>query len=279
MPDPVLSYRSDSRYRVGLNGAKIAYQPIIMLKQQHMKWFKLIAALLTVLALAAVGTAWMMFQHIPDWYRPARVPPEQEQMVRDDITATYDSLNIGMNESTQSFDHRFTQDQINAWLAMLERMWPNSRKWLPPEMTDPQIAIDPEGIRLAITYRYQDIRTVLNAQFHAIADTDGITLRLLGVYAGSLPMPNARVQKLLTQIDTNVISDEKRTISPLQDRPMPPLATLFDGIRLPNDYVWENGKKPFRITQLTFEPGELIVKFDPLPRRETVEFKSWAYPD
>jgi len=249
-----------------------------MLKQKRTQWLKRIVIGLALLALAVLGTAWMMFQHIPDFYRPAQVPPEHEQAVRDNITATYDSLNIGLNESLQPFDHRFGQDQINAWLAMLERMWPNSRKWLPQTMSNPQIAIDPEGIRLAITYRYRDVRTVLSARFRASADKEGLALQLLGVYAGSLPMPNSQIRHLLSKIDTNALPVAKHGVIQIQDRSLPALASLFEGIRVPNTWMWENGEKPFRITRLKFEPGALVVTFEPLPHN-TMRFRSWAHPD
>lgn len=241
-----------------------------MPKQKRAKWFKRIAIISAVMAVAGLGTAWMMFQHIPDWYRPVQVPPEYEQAVRDDVTGTYDRLNRGLNESQRLFDHRFSQDQINAWLAMRERMWPYSRKWLPAAMSNPQIMIDREGFRLAVTYHDRGIRTVLNAQFQAHADRDGITLKLVRVAAGSLPMPHSQIRQLLAKIDAGAWPAGKRVDGQLQDCPLPALSDLFDGARFPNTWIWENGEKPFRITQLQFEPGELVVTFEPLPLQTSV---------
>ena len=235
-----------------------------MWTQQRAKWFKRIAIVSAAVALAALGAAWMMFQHIPNWYRPLQIPPEYEQAVRDDAAWTYESLNGGLNKSPRPFEHRFSQDQINAWLAMRERMWPNSRKWLPGSMSDPQVAIDAEGFRVAVTYRHRGVQTVLNALFQAHADTDRITLQLVRVAAGSLPMPPSQIQRLLARIDTRGWTLEKRVASQLQDHPLPALTGLFEGVRFPNAWIWDNGK-PFRITRLQCEPGELVVTFEPLP--------------
>jgi len=220
-----------------------------------------------LVAAAGLGTAWMMFQHIPDWYHPLQVPPDRVQAVRDDFVVTFDSLSEGLNKSKRPFDYRFSQDQINAWLATRERMWPNSRKWLPRSMSDPQVVIDREGFRLAVAYRHRSIRTVLSARFQAHADADGITVRLVRMAAGSLPMPASRIRSLLAIVDARDWPAGSRVDSQLQDRPLPALSGLFEGVTFPNAWIWHNGKQPFRITRLRFEPGELVVTFEPLPRQ------------
>jgi len=192
------------------------------------------------------------------------------QAVRDDFVGTFDSLSEGLNKSRRPFDHHFSQDQINAWLASRERMWPNSRKWLPRSMSDPQVVIDREGFRLAVAYRHRSIRTVLNARFQAHADADGITVRLVRVAAGSFPMPSSRIRRLLAMMDARAWPAGRRVDSQLQDRPLPALRGLFEGVTFPNAWIWQNGKQPFRITRLRFEPGELVVTFEPLPRQIAV---------
>jgi len=245
-----------------------------MLKRRRVKWFKRIAIAAILVAGAGLGTAWMMFQHIPAWYRPVQVPPEYEQAVKDDFLRTQDNLREGLNASPHPFEYHFRQDQINAWLAKRDELWEffhrKSRKWLPPSMSDPQVAIDPEGFRLAVTYRHRDVQTVLSAQFHASADTNGITLKLVQVAAGSLPIPSSRIQRLLARIDTHDWDLKKHTAKQSRDCPSPTLTDLFEGIHLPNAWTWQEGQRTFRIIQLRFEPGELVVTFEPLPRQIAV---------
>ena len=101
-----------------------------------------------------LGTGWLMFQHIPSWYRPLQIAPADVQSVRDDLVITVDQLSESMVKSNTQFERRFTQEQINAWLTILEKIWPASRNWLPAQLTEPFISIDKDAIRLAATYRH-----------------------------------------------------------------------------------------------------------------------------
>jgi len=244
-----------------------------MNRRTRVRWIKRLVVTATVLAASAVVTAWMMFQHIPAWYQPIQVLPDDVDPVKDDFIATIDGLSKLLNESQEPFEYRLTQEQINAWLAVRKEIWPLSRKWLPPSLEDPMIVLDPDGLRLAVLFRRRSLQAVVSARFRVRATSDGLLLHLAEVTGGDLPLPRSQVRKVLARLDRDLWPGGRTVHSPLGNRPLPPLSDLPDGMRLPNEWIWPNGKRPFRITRITFEPGAVRITFHPLPRSVLQRFR------
>lgn len=232
--------------------------------QRWWKWGALAAATVLVVALVA---CWLMFQHIPAWYHPLEIPPEQVQSVRDDFVGTFDRLSELLNTSPGPFEFRLRQDQVNAWLVSREQMWPESRRWLPPQIADPQVIVDQGGVRLGATFRHGSVRAVLGARFEVHAGQGGVSVRLAGVSAGSLPVPGSKVRELLAMVDARNWPAGRRVHGQLDDRPLPALVGLYEGVIFPNAWIWQNGRQPFKITRFTCEPAEIVMTFEPLPRQ------------
>jgi len=207
----------------------------------------------------AMVTIWLMFQHIPAWYQPPAIGPQELRAIHDDLKGTVDQLTGYLINSPEAFERRFTQEQINQWLSAREAIWPLSRKWLPEMLTNPFVSIEPDGIRLATTFRKGGLQSVLNARFTAEVSPRGIELRLVKVALGSLPVPSFVVRDQLDRLDEQLKAGAGDNGSAKEG-----LAGLFRGIVLPNKYVWPNGKKPFRIIGLRFESGTCIATFEPL---------------
>ena len=72
------------------------------------------------LLVGGVVTGWLLFQHIPAWYRPVEIPPAELQRVRNDLVRTSDLLAEALKEPRGPFKFRVTQDQVNAWLSARE---------------------------------------------------------------------------------------------------------------------------------------------------------------
>lgn len=220
----------------------------------------------TLITVAVFVTIWLMFQHIPGWYRPVAISPDDLQRVRDDLLGTFDVLGEWLVNVEEPFTHRFTQDQINAWLAARQDMWPGAGDWLPRGLADPFVRIDAQGFRLAATYRSRGIQAIVSARFVARADEQGVFLQLVEISGGSLSIPKSWIRDDLAALDAGHWPAGRRVGSQLDDRPLPALSGLLDGVILPNGWIWENGKQPFRIVALQFEPGVMRVTFDPLER-------------
>ena len=228
------------------------------------RW-RLILALLAGVLVVGATTGWLMFQHIPGWYRPRSVAPADFQRVRDDLETTQDLLSEWLIKADGPFELRFGQDQINDWLTVRAEVWPRSLEWLPPSLTDPFVHLDTGSIRVAATHHDDDgLATVVSVQMAAGADDNGINLQLLEVAAGALAVPESWIQRELAALDASDWPVGGRAKHQLDDRPLPALAGLFDGIVLPNAWIWWNAEKPFRIIRIHCEPGALFVTFEPL---------------
>jgi len=107
-----------------------------------------IAAGTAAALVVALLAAWLALRHVPAWYRPVAVPPDQLQRVRDSVTEAFrdvsDRIVVG-----QSFDRTFTAEQLTEWLVARADIWPEAGGWLPPWLRDPVIAFEPGRIILA----------------------------------------------------------------------------------------------------------------------------------
>ncbi len=232
-------------------------------------WVKRILAGLVLLGALAICVLWMMVQHIPSWYRPVHVPRHDDSVDRiwNDLLRTQEVLALWMVNTDEPFEHTFTQDQINAWLAIREDKWPLAREWLPPEVSDPFLHINEHGFRVAVTYREGQLRTVLNLGLRVEADEHRIHAQVLDVAAGSLSVGAGWFRDELADLDRDRWPAGDTFKYQLGDRPLPKLTDLLTGADFPNGLLesWDV-KRPFRITRIRCEPGKAVVTFEPLPR-------------
>lgn len=202
----------------------------------------------------------MLFQHIPAWYTPAQVPAADLQGIKDDLVRSEDSFSASMN-AEGIFEFRLTQDRLNAWLAAREQIWPEAQHWIPPMMDAPFIAFEPGRILLAGTVQLGGIQTVLSASVHLGIDDQGVAIRLAGVTGGSLPVPDSLVREQLRQLDAR---RPRRTEAATS---LPSAEELLAGTHVPAEFVWWNGKRPFRVRGIQVERGAITFRIEPLPRR------------
>src|SRR5689334_11306998 len=125
------------------------------------KWrLKRWIALAAVLLVLAVVCGWLLFQHIPGWYRPVAIAPGEVDRIKNEITTQQQWFSDSLQTSRDVFQFVLRPEQINRWLGRIEygasqtqpasgeerakkpRMiweafWPLSRDWFPPEVSDP----------------------------------------------------------------------------------------------------------------------------------------------
>ncbi len=243
-----------------------------MTKRNWIRWWKWGTVALGTLLIGGVLVGWLMFQRIPGWYRPTELSTHQQGSAITSCINTFNGLGEGLNESPAPFEFRLTADQINAWLAVPIESWPEPYRYhLPPQLADPRVTISPDGLRVGVTFRQGSLQAVLVAHIEANARPDGVLLRLVGASAGALPVPKSRVRELLAAIDARHWPAGRTVRRQLEYRPMPRLAELYDGIVLPNAWIWVNGERPFRITNIAMKPGEMVFTLEPLARQAGVK--------
>jgi hypothetical protein len=238
-----------------------------MRKRSWQRWLKWATITTAAVLVGGVVAAWLLFQYIPAWYHPLEVPPDEVQSVRDTFVSAFDRLSEALNTSAGPFEFELRQDQVNAWLSTREQMWPESRHWLPPGVTYPQVIFDRDTVRLAATFRHGSLQTVASAQLAIRADADGIHVKLLRVSAGSLPVPRSQVREFFRMVDRQNWPAGQRVRDQLGDRPLPALTGLYEGIIFPSGWIWQNGRLPFQVNQISCQPGKLILTLQPLPRQ------------
>ncbi len=228
---------------------------------------------LGLVALVTVVTLWLMFQHIPSWYRPPGVAPANHQRIRNDWAGSRDSLEQKLLRQ-EPFEFAFTQDQLNAWLAIREAVWPLSREWLPNALSDPFILIEKDSIRVAVTYRSGAVRTIISARLQFAVQPGGIKVTLSDLAGGSLAIPDSWVRDRLALVDGRSWPTGQRSRYQLGGPPLAALPDVLSGMVFADMWTWEGAKLggegklelPFQITSIRAEPGILIIGFRPLPR-------------
>jgi hypothetical protein len=155
-----------------------------------------IGAVLAVAGCLIVGvTTYWLFrasQQVPNFYRDAVArDPQRQQAARDEFVAETTALASDLHRTGQ-WQHVFTVEQINAWLAL--ELAANYPDLLAGGWHDPRIAIDEHEATLAWRYEDGPISTVLSLSVDAyVQQPNVLALRIRRARAGSLPVPLAQV--------------------------------------------------------------------------------------
>jgi predicted PurR-regulated permease PerM len=72
-------------------------------KRPRIRWKRVLAGL-GLAVVAFLVAAWLLFQHVPSWYRPVEVAPDQVSQVQADLMRTTDALNERMVRADQPFE-------------------------------------------------------------------------------------------------------------------------------------------------------------------------------
>src|SRR5436305_727069 len=115
-------------------------------------------AIVLVGVFAAVGLYFALRQ-VPSYYRQALAGNSEQ---RREQAQAFERQALNLNNNLQHagrWEVRFTDDEINAWLADLPKNFP---KGLPPNISQPRLSIEAGRLRLAFAYDRGDISTVLS---------------------------------------------------------------------------------------------------------------------
>jgi len=201
-------------------------------------------------------TGWMLFQHIPAWYKPTQVAAANLQSVKDDFGAVFTFLGDRISKD-MPFELRITQDQLNAWLIARREIWPGAEAWIPPVIEDPFIAFEPERVIVAGTAELGGIRTVVSASCSLAVDEKGLAVRLFDFCAGSLPLPDAWVADMLRQVEDGA------GMSRNHDESLPAPAEFLAGTHVPPEFLWPKPRRHVRIRRVQLESGAITLWCEP----------------
>ena len=157
----------------------------------------LLAAVAVLLVLITAGVAlYRASQHVPEFYRQAvSMDPSVQQAAGHKMEQCATAL--ASNAQKQGRWHEvFTAEQINGWLAVKLKPWlelrlgKSSAEAMRARIRDPRVAIAPEQVTLAFTYRTGGVESVVSLSIDVrIAEPNVIVLRVRKARAGTFRSP------------------------------------------------------------------------------------------
>ena len=147
---------------------------------------------LAVLAAIAVVALWAVYrasQEVPAFYQraivaePARQAAAGRQLERQAAALHNQARRPGRWEA------RFTQDQINGWLASdLPEKFPGS---LPAGVSEPRVEIASDETQLAVKWDQGGVQTIVSLAGHVqlTEQPNEVAVRVFAARAGSIPVP------------------------------------------------------------------------------------------
>lgn len=208
-----------------------------------------VALVTAVIVAVSLWSVYRASQEVPEFYVAAlAAPPKIQAAAGDELERQALALNNQVRRPGR-WEARFTQDQINGWLAAdLPRKFPGS---LPRGAADPRVDISPGETQLAVKWDDGGVSTVLSVagEIYLTEEPNEVAVRIHSVRAGALPVPLAR---FLDQIARRAASSG-----------LPLSWTEVDGdpvalIKLPLDREEFRGKR-LVLEELWLGEGEIVV--------------------
>jgi hypothetical protein len=174
------------------------------------KRLAIVAIVLSLLALAVAAVAYLLYrgsQRVPEFYRRAlEMDEERERQASLEMAANISSL-VNDVKKEGRWQAVFTAEQINGWLAVdaadeetegeqAQALLEHPADLLPPYLSDPRVAIEPEQLWIACRFERDDWTSVLSLPVEIyLAEPNVIALRIRQVRAGvvRLPLPLEKV--------------------------------------------------------------------------------------
>jgi len=157
-----------------------------------MRKLAVLAVVLLLVVVGLLGSGYVATKHVPQFYRDAlQVDPGVQQQRSDEMLERATALRNDLRQDGQ-WKAIFTAEQINGWLAV--DMVENHPDFLPPEVSQPRVAVDPQRVTLAFRYEEHALKPVFSVAFDVYLDQPNVVaLRIDRARAGALPVPLEQV--------------------------------------------------------------------------------------
>lgn len=259
------SGRSNPKTRIDRDGGSYRFVRAKKRKSKAIRLLRIALMVVLVGGTAGFATLWLIFQHKPDWYRP---PPVNERMLRDarsEVAEIVEGISHRIVRG-ETFELSFTDETVNQWLAALPHVWPGARRNVPPELRDLVIRFEDGRIRIASLYVKGGWRAVLTVAVEVGLSKDGrrVSLQLIEAHGGSLPVPHSVLVYMLGGLAIGGADTVIRSGDPPKPHKPGTAADWLSGLRVPNRFVWPNGKRPFRIDAIELTQGRIRLRLESL---------------
>jgi hypothetical protein len=157
-----------------------------MSRRKRLIW--IVAVGLVLLIAAALLGLYFAVRHEPEFYREAmEAKPDVLEKASDRMLKQIGALQSAMNRSGP-WDAVITAEEINGWLAVDLRK--NHANALPPSVSNPRVAIEPNEMTVACRFKRGGVDSVLSLTFQPyVPEPSVVALRIVRARAGMLPVP------------------------------------------------------------------------------------------
>lgn len=167
--------------------------------------FILAVAIFFFLTCGVSATLWTLVRYEPRIYLQAAVPPgeERHQLSADcqrELGLLLNSVTDPDPDPDRGWAHRFTDKEINSYLAEHFVQSNLEKQLLPEGISQPRIVIEPDKLRVAFRYGAGLCSTIISIDLRlwlVKGEPNVIALKLMGFHAGALPIS---AQSLLENI-------------------------------------------------------------------------------
>lgn len=184
----------------------------------------------------------------PPWYQPLSIDYSR---LEDDKRAQLrleNRISAALNRGSP-IEIELDEAQVNRWIAARHELWPGEVPSLEPFRRPQLVFLDRNRIRLGALVEHSALKVVLSVTFRIDLQPDNLVVTLEAVHAGTLPAPRRVIRPAAAK---------------LADRSGLPEEAIAEGrIALPNEGTWPNGKRRFRVSDLSIRKGTIRVRLEP----------------
>jgi hypothetical protein len=154
-----------------------------------------------------VGAAlWILVRYEPNLYLRAAVPPGEQrhqlsEKCQKELIQLYNS--VANTQEDQEWEHRFTDSEINSYLAEHFVQSHLSEHLLPEGISEPRLVIEPDKVRVAFRYGKGMWSTIVCIEVRVWlvkSEPNVVALKLVGFHAGALPISAQSLLESITKI-------------------------------------------------------------------------------
>jgi len=218
-------------------------------RPQRRRWRRRVAVSIPIVVVAGVIGLGGAITCRPGWYQPASIDYTR---LENDKRAQLDlenRISRDLNRG-QPVEIELSQEQVNRWIAARDELWPGEVPSIEPFRRPQVFFLDDNRVRLAALVSKGGVRSVVSLTFRVRVAGEAVVFERGRMRAGVLPAP----QRLLTEVLGRVAP--RLNLS----------ETAFEQghFRVPAEGVWRNGRRRFRITDVTIHDGTARVRMEPL---------------
>jgi hypothetical protein len=201
-----------------------------------------------------VGAAlWLLVRYEPSIYLKAAVPPGEERHLMSErcwqeLMGLYNS--VANPDEADPWGHRFTDSEINSYLAEHFVQSHLNEHLLPDGISEPRILIESDKVRIAFRYGAGLWSTVVSIDLRlwlVKGEPNVVALKLIGFHAGALPIS---AQSLLENI-TKTCQDNGIGVDWYRDEGAP-VAVLRFQVEQPHPTL--------ELSTIKLEPGAIRIE-------------------